>query len=71
MAFEDMQAAGVVAREEFEKIFKGMSAAEKKGAQILVDWVRKSYKKAGYKQLLSTKYGGLITTIATLEKATE
>lgn len=69
MSFEDMQAAGVVARDEFEKIFKGMSKAEQKGVQVLVDWVRKSYKKAGYKQLLSTKYGGLITTITTLVKA--
>lgn len=71
MTFEEMQAAGVVAREEFEKIFAGLSKAEQKGVRVFVDWARNNYKKAGYKQLLSTKYGGLISTIETLEKATE
>ncbi len=69
MGYEEMQAAGAVARKEFEKIFKGLSAAEKKGAQVVIDWVRGSYKQAGYKQLLSTRYGGLLSTVATLEEA--
>ena len=69
MSFEEMNAAGVVARKEFEKIFKGLNASEKKGAQVVVDWVRKNFKTAGYKQLLSTKYSGLLTTIPTLEKS--
>lgn len=71
MGFEEMQAAGVVAREEFPKIFKGMSAGEKKGAQTVLDWIRKHYLNAGYKQLLSTRYEGLLTTIPTLEKEAE
>ena len=69
MAFEEMNAAGIVAREEFVKIFKGLSASEKKGVQVTVDWVRKNFKTAGYKQLISTKFGGLLTTIPTLEKS--
>ncbi len=69
MSFEEMQAAGITARAEFEKIFKGLNKAEQKGAQVLVDWVRKNFKTAGYKQLLSTKYSGLLTTIPTLEKS--
>ncbi len=68
MGHDEMMAAGAVARKEFEKIFKGLSKAEQKGAQVVIDWVRGSYKKAGYKQLLSTRYGGLLTTIATLEE---
>ena len=68
MSWEEMAAAGMVAREEFVAVFEGMKPAEQKGAQILVDWVRKHFKSAGYKQLLSTKYSGLLTTIPTLEK---
>lgn len=68
MSFEEMMAAGGVARAEFAEVFAGMKPNEQKAVQVTVDWVRKHFKSSGYKQLLSTKYGGLLTTIPTLEK---
>lgn len=66
--FEEMKAAGVIAREELVELFASMKPAEQTGAQMFVDWLRKNYLSAGYKQLLSSKYAGALSTIPTLKK---
>ena len=68
MSWEEMAAAGDVARKEFVTIFEGMKPAEQKGVQLTVDWIRKHFKSAGYKQLVAPKYQGLMSTIPTLVK---
>jgi hypothetical protein len=55
MGMEEMNAAGKVANAEFAKIFKGLNAAEKKGVQVVVDWLRKHKNAAGYKLPASEK----------------
>lgn len=64
--YSKMATAGDVALEEFDKIFEGMKPAEKRGAQLTVDWLAANYGKAGYKRLLSPKFNGLLTRVPRL-----
>lgn len=56
-----MAAAGEAGRAALDELLVKMTPAQREGAAMIRDWIAENYAAAGYKQLLSKKYGGFLT----------
>jgi len=50
---EEMDQAAPAALAEFDAIYGQLTGDQRRGAQYIIEWLRKYYRKVGYKRLLS------------------